>query len=81
MVKSDYSNYNCSDSITNEIIKKGNENNNKLMKYNIIAFSTDLIFIAGNLIAFLIIILDWVNSCKKCNEFSKKLWRRRNPLL
>ena len=32
-LKNDYSNYNCSDSITNEIIKKGNENNKKVLIY------------------------------------------------
>ena len=41
LIKNDYSNYNCSDSITNEIIKKGNETNKKELKYNMITTFTD----------------------------------------
>ena len=52
MLKNDYSNYNCSDSITNEIIKKGNINNKKSIKYNMICTIPDGIIIAGNLIGF-----------------------------
>ena len=66
MVKNDYSYYNCSDSITNEIIKKGNENNKKLMKYNMICTFLDGIIIAGNLIAVIIgLILDRIDKNKE----------------
>ena len=69
MVKSDYSYYNCSDSITNEIIKKGNENNKKIIKYNMITTFNDGIIIVGNLIALLIILIwDRINKCKEFNE-------------
>ena len=52
ILKNDFSNYNCSDSITNEIIKKGNENNKKLIIYNMICTFSNGIIIAGNLIVF-----------------------------
>ena len=54
MIENDYSNYNCSDSITNEIIKKGNENNKKAMKYAKISLYTDMIMAVGNFIVFFI---------------------------
>ena len=54
MIENDYSNYNCSDSITNEIIKKGNENNKKAMKYAKISLYTDMIMAVGNFIVFVI---------------------------
>ena len=47
-------NYNCSDSITNEIIKQGNEYNKKVMIKNMLSFYIDSVAIAGNLIGFLI---------------------------
>ena len=47
-------NYNCSDSITNEIIKKGNEYNKKLLIINMLSFYIDSISIVGNLIGFII---------------------------
>jgi len=54
MIENDYSNYNCSDSITNEIIKKGNKNNKKAMKYAKISLYTDMIMAVGNFIVFVI---------------------------
>ena len=59
MVKNDHSDFNCSDSITNEIIRIGNDNNKKVFIYNMISFYTDAIFIFANLIGFIIgLILD-----------------------
>ena len=40
-LKNDYSYYNCRAPITNEIIKKGNENNKKIIIYNKITTFTD----------------------------------------
>ena len=54
MKESDYSKYNCSDSIINELIKKGNENNKKVMFYNSISFYIDAVIIVGNFLGFII---------------------------
>ena len=54
MKESDYSKYNCSDSIINELIKKGNENNKKVMFYNSISFYIDTVIIVGNFLGFII---------------------------
>ena len=67
--KSDYSYYNCSDLITNEVIKKGNENNMKLMIYNMICTFTDGIIAASNLIVLIVgFVLDRIDDCKELNE-------------
>ena len=72
MRESDYSNYNCSDSIINEIIKKGNENNKKLMAYNKTSFYIDAIIIAGNLIGFIIgLIWDIIDKYTKKSSIFK----------
>ena len=72
MLESDYSNYNCSDSIINEIIKKGNENNKKLMAYNKTSFYIDAIIIAGNLIGFIIgLIWDIIDKYTKKSSIFK----------
>ena len=68
MFEYDYSNYNCSDYITNEVIKKGNENNRKVMIYGTIGFYIDAIILAGNILVF-IFGLSWelIEKCvKKC---------------
>jgi len=70
--ESDYSNYNCSDSIINEIIRKGNENNKKVMVYNKISFYIDAIIIAGNFLGFIIgLILDIIDKYSKKCKFYK----------
>ena len=70
ILKHDYSNYNCSDSVTNEIIKKGNENNKKVLTYNMICTFPDGIIIAGNLIVFVIgLILIKINEYKENQKF------------
>ena len=69
MFEYDYSNYNCSDYITNEVIKKGNENNRKVMIYGTIGFYIDAIILAGNILV-LIFGLFWelIEQCvRKCN--------------
>ena len=69
MFEYDYSNYNCSDYITNEVIKKGNENNRKVMIYGTIGFYIDAIILAGNILV-LIFGLFWelIEKCvRKCN--------------
>ena len=75
MLPNDYSNYNCSDSITNEIIKKGNINNKKVIMYNMICTFIDGIIIVGNLIALIIgFIWDRIDKCRKkkeCKENNK----------
>ena len=69
LIKNDYSYYNCSDSITNEIIRKGNENNRNKIKYNMITTFADGIIIAGNLIALIIgLIWDKIENSKIKNE-------------
>ena len=69
LIKNDYSYYNCSDSITNEIIRKGNENNRNKIKYNMITTFADGIIIVGNLIALIIgLIWDKIENSKIKNE-------------
>ena len=66
ILKNDYSYYNCSDSLTNEIIKIGNKNNNKLIIYNVIGTFPDGIIIAGNLIVLVhAIIRDKIDKNKE----------------
>ena len=70
-LKNDYSGYNCSDPITNEIIRVGNENNKKLMIYNMVSTFTSGSILAGNFIVVIIgLILDRIDKCKenKANE-------------
>ena len=70
ILKNDYSNYNCSDYITNEIIKKGNENNKKLIIYNIICTFSNGIIIAGNLIVFVVgLIRIKIDECKTDQQY------------
>ena len=80
MRESDYSNYNCSDSIINEIIKKGNENNKKVMAYNLISFYIDAIIIAGNFLGFIIgLILDLIDkNTKKCKFYKYQAVSSKN---
>ena len=54
MINSDYSSYNCSDPITNEIIRQGNENNQKILTYNKLSVYPDVIILAGNLLVVII---------------------------
>ena len=69
MRKSDYSYYDCSDLITNEVIKTGNENNMKLMIYNMICTFTDGIIVTSNLIVLIVgFILDRIDNCKELDE-------------
>ena len=64
-MENDYSGFNCSDSITNEIIRIVNENNKKLMIYNMVSTFTNGIIIAGNFIVITIgIIWDRIDKCK-----------------
>ena len=79
MLKSDYSYYNCSDSITNEIIKIGNENNKNIAIYNKIATFTDASIIGVHIIVLLIgFIWDRIDKClgkdeyKECNDTKGK---------
>ena len=66
--------YNCSDSITNEIIKSGNAYNKKMMILTKVSFYIDAVFIAGNIIVFIIgLIWDIIDKCittkSKPNEY------------
>ena len=73
LIKFNNINYNCSDEITNEIIKKGNEYNKKLLLYNIFSFYIDAVIIAGNFLGFIIgLIWHLIDKCKdesKPNEY------------
>ena len=64
-IKLDYSIYNCSDIITNEIIKKGNEDNKKTMIPSVISFFIDAVMLASNFLGFIIgIILIIIDKCE-----------------
>ena len=54
MVNSDYSSYNWSDPITKEIIRQGNENNQKILTYNKLRVYPDVIILTGNLLVVII---------------------------
>ena len=54
MIKYNNTNYNCSDSLTNEIIENGFKYNKKVMICNIFSFFIDAIIIVANFIGFII---------------------------
>ena len=54
MIKYNNTNYNCSDSLTNEIIENGFKYNKKVMICNIFSFFIDSIIIVANFIGFII---------------------------
>ena len=58
MKDNDYSNgYNCSDPITNEIIRLGNAKNKKLFIYNKICLFSDVTIFACNFLAIIVSLL------------------------
>ena len=46
--------YNCSDTITNELIRVGNENNRKVFTYNKICLFSEVALLGANLLVFII---------------------------
>ena len=56
IIKYDFS-YDCSDEITNEVLRLENLNTKKSIKYSAINLGIDVFFILFNVLAFLIVIL------------------------
>ena len=46
--------YNCSDSITNELIRVGNENNRKAFTYNKICLFSEVALLGANFLVFIV---------------------------
>ena len=64
--------YNCSDTITNEIIRKGNENNKKILTYNKLCLFLDVSFISSNFLVVIIgLLFDIINKHRNKNELIK----------